>query len=336
VSLSRESKKCSFCDKQAVIFQKAPGTYLCKSCFIDYVERTIHKTITKYKLVKKDNKIAIGVSGGKDSLSMLYNLYNHIINILNHPRITVITINEGIKDYRDESLGILHEFVKKFNLDVDIIELGFKDEFGLSLDEIVELIIKNNVKMNACTICGTIRRRLLNDGAKRVNATKLAIGHNLDDITQTLLLNILRKDLTKIAINPPHTSIDDEEDNNDNPFITRIKPLIHLTNKEISAYCYYKGFNLQSRPCPYSQSFPIFRKTVQNFLNSFDERNFEVKYNLLDLNYQLFDILHTTSCNNPTSFQTCKTCGNPAGQTRSECLYCELKRQFHEMSKTSE
>jgi len=263
---------------------------------------------------------------------MLYNLYYDIVEIPNHPKITVVTINEGIKGYRDESIEILHNFVKKFNLDVDIIELSFKEEFGFCLDEIVDLILKNNLKMNACTVCGTIRRRLLNDGAKRVNATKMAIGHNLDDVTQTLIISILRKDLSKIAINPPHSSIDDEQESDSNPFIPRIKPLIHLSNKEIASYCYYKGFDLQSKPCPYSQSFPIFRKFVQNFLNSFDERNSEVKYNLLDVNYQLYEIMHSTSKNNFNSFKTCTDCGDPAGQTRSECLYCELKRKFHEMN----
>ena len=323
----KPNKLCASCNKPAAVFQGQSGRFLCRTCFIRYVERQIRKTITKYSLIENKDLICIGVSGGKDSLVMLYNLYQRQSRIKNTNKIKVIWIDEGIAGYREESKNNLLSFLAKFEIDVDLIELSFRKNFGMTLDAMVEIIRKENINLNPCSVCGTIRRRLLNDAAKDNKATKLAIGHNLDDTVQTLVLNLLRNDLHKIGTIKPHTSMSNPLSDVGKEFIQRIKPLIRLTDEEISLYCYFMDIPFQSNPCLYSEEFPILRKDVQSFINTISSRSHEIKYNLLKLNYELIEIL--SSANNMSdNFGRCKKCHQLTGSKRDLCLYCEYKVLF--------
>ena len=316
---------------------------MCKPCFIHYVEKKISKTISRYNLIQSNDTIAVGVSWGKDSFTMLYNLYNRQKKIRNAKKLIAINIDEGITGYREKSRNMLREFINKFDIDVDLIEVNFKDEFGLGLDELSKNCIDRSINYNTCTICGTIRRRLLNDVARRAGANKIAIGHNLDDVSQTLILNILRNDINKIVDSPPFSSIslqdniamssiDHSKKNNTKTkkFVTRIKPLVRLPEKEIALYCNLKGFTLQSNPCPFSNSDPILRRKVQQFLNQFDERNHEIKYNLLNAHINLFSLNNdlTNKESSEMKYNLCPNCGEPSGLTRKICLYCDLKEKL--------
>lgn len=323
----KPNKHCASCNKPASVFQSHSGRFLCRDCFIRYVERQIRKTITKYNLIENKDLICIGVSGGKDSLVMLYNLYQRQSRIKNTNKIKVIWIDEGIIGYREESKNNLLSFLSKFKIDVDLIKLSFRENFGMTLDEMVEIIRKENLKLNPCSVCGTIRRRLLNDAAKDNYATKLAIGHNLDDIVQTLVLNLLRNDLHKVGSVKPHTSKSNPLSDMRKEFTQRIKPLIRLTDEEISMYCYFMDIPFQSNPCQYSETFPILRRDVQSFINTISRRSHEIKYNLLKVNYELIEILRSSK-KMAKKFGRCKKCNHLTGPKRDVCLYCEYKSLF--------
>ena len=90
------TKKCSFCDKSAVYFRQYSGEKLCKKCFCSSIVEKTRKTISKYNMLKYGDKIAIAISGGKDSLSLL-----NVLNEICTPHSTelhAILIDEGIKD----------------------------------------------------------------------------------------------------------------------------------------------------------------------------------------------------------------------------------------------
>ncbi|MCP4761251.1 MAG: adenine nucleotide alpha hydrolase family protein [archaeon] len=325
---SLENKFCISCNEQAVVFQKQSGRYLCKACYIRYFERSIRKTITKYQLIRNDDKLCIGVSGGKDSLALLFNLYERQSRIKGFKKITVIHVDEGIEGYHEVGKQNLNNFLDKFEMDINLIELSFKEDFGRPLDELTKMIKEKDIQFNACTICGTIRRRLINEAALKEGATKLAIGHNLDDSAQTLLLNILRNDVNKIKNTLPHASGGSNLKNIDKNFVPRIKPLIHLTNKEIEDYCHFKGIPVIHKTCPNSLNFPIFRYKVKNFLESFDNRNYEVKYNLLNAHYEISNSRNEKKVKKVIEFKRCELCDQPMGPNRKICMYCEFKKKF--------
>ena len=280
------------------------------------------------------NKLAVGISGGKDSLVVLYNVIQIQKYRQSTASIQAILVDEGIRGYREESRAIAAKFCAEFGIILHIVE--FSDKFGLSLDEAVNFI--PDEEFNACTICGTVRRRLLNDKARDLGVDYLVIGHNLDDQAETFLQNILRNDLIRTLQHPPWGNIHDESSH----FIPRVKPLMEIPEAEITLYCYFKGFSIQSNPCPYVEPYFILRERVQHFLNLLEEHSSEIKYNLIRMHENLLTFFNSSSSDkeldsnskwckiNVENFQNqCNLCHEPTGKQRTICYYCELKNKLN-------
>src|ERR671939_27057 len=97
---------CSKCQKTDSVYYRAySGEYLCKKCFLRSIEDKAARTISKYSMIDYGDRVAVGVSGGKDSLSLLYVLKMLFDKHLNNGNeLVAVTIDEGIEGYRDESL----------------------------------------------------------------------------------------------------------------------------------------------------------------------------------------------------------------------------------------
>ena len=110
-------------------------------------------------MINYGQRVAVGVSGGKDSLVLLYILKK--ISKNNNNDIVAITIDEGIEGYRDESLTIVKDFCNK--LEVPFKIFSYKELFGSSMDEAI--VKRPSKKVSSCSICGTFRRRALDVAA---------------------------------------------------------------------------------------------------------------------------------------------------------------------------
>jgi len=162
--------------------------------------------------------------------------------------------------------------------------------------------------LGACSFCGVLRRRALNEAAKEVDADRLATGHTLDDMAQSALLNLLRGDIGKMASLDPggYTSPG---------FVRRIKPLCEVPERETTLYAYLQGFELQSTPCPYAGE--AMREDARAFLGDMEARRPGTLFTIYNTALKL--IPATAS---PTAMKTCKICGEPSvGET---CRVCQL------------
>lgn len=318
--------KCQYCSKPAVYHRKISNETVCKQHFCTTIENKIRKTVRKFNMFNPKEKVVVGVSGGKDSLVLLYNVVKLQQRYPKSPPVEAILVDEGISGYRHESTEIAKQMCKKWNVKLHIAK--FKEEFGQSLDELIPKL--PSMKINACTICGTVRRNLLNREALALNADKLAIGHNLDDQTETFLQNIVRNDLKRILQHPPNGNIFDP----DYFFVPRVKPLMQVPEAEITRYCYYMEIPIQTTPCPYVKEFFILRKEIQNFINILEDQSAEIKYNLLKMNEKLIEHVKiepnkeaTYVPNNHKNF--CTQCKSPCGEKRKICYFCELKENLN-------
>ncbi len=186
---------CSKCQKiQGIYFRQYSGEYLCRSCFIISIEEKTSRIISKFSMINYGDKIAVGVSGGKDSLSLLLVL-NNIFERKKTNDIIAITIDEGIDGYRNESLRIVKDFCSKLNVKNEIF--SYKELFGLNMDE--SMLLRPSEKMTSCSICGTFRRRAIDIAADYVGANVIATGHNLDDHLQSFMINIIAGDVNRIG-----------------------------------------------------------------------------------------------------------------------------------------
>jgi uncharacterized protein (TIGR00269 family) len=313
--------KCSSCENTLVIQRRHSGQFLCPKCFEKSIEKIIYKTISKYKMLNPNDKIIVGLSGGKDSIALLYNLHKIQVNTYHSEPLIALTIDEGIKDYRENSLVKAKEYCQKNGIEHKII--SFKERFGLSLDEIINQKKKSPDYKYACNYCATIRRRLLNDGAREFGGDVLALGHNLTDIAETFLMNILYKRLNLIGNQYIYK---EESEVIRKYFIRKITPLMRIPEEEIFLYVNIKKFNYYPSHCPFRERDPIIRKRVLDFIQECKKYSPEIEFNLLNSFLELSEILY--SQHEKLNYNLCTKCEYPSGKSMY-CTYCSVKKELN-------
>ena len=296
---------CKNCKTKPVIKLPNSNVQLCKNDFIKYFEKKVTKTIGKYKLIEKGDYVGIACSGGKDSTALLY-ILNRLSKKKNF-KVIGIAIDEGIKGYRDQTLKDLKDFCKKEKINLKIY--SFKDEFKTTLDKLVK-------KERPCTICGVLRRTILNKKAKELKVNKLATGHNLDDEAQSVLMNQFRSNVKLSARLGPITGVV-----TDIRFIKRIKPLYFLTEKETTTYAYLKGFLGKYMECPYETD--SYRASVRDMLNEFDGKYPGTKHNVIS---SFLEVLPLLKKEVQGKIKSCSNCGEPCSQ--DVCQACKLIKKI--------
>ncbi|MFX1337597.1 MAG: ATP-binding protein [Promethearchaeota archaeon] len=313
---------CTYCHKNTlVIHRKYSGEFICKKCFIDSIEKNIYKTISKFKMLKPRDNIVVAISGGKDSLTLLYNLIKIQKKNYQSKPLIALTIDEGINNYRNNSIKNASDFCKTYGITHKIIT--FKEKIGKTLDEIISLKKNSNDYQNACNYCATLRRRLLNDEAKELGADVLAIGHNLTDIAETFLMNILFKRFQLIS---NQYFFKQENNKIDKFFIKKISPLMRIPEEEIFLYSNLKNFNHYPSHCPYREKDPILRKRVLEFIQECKKFSPEIEFNLFNGFLEMSELFYTQ--HQPKNYNFCEVCGYPCGNMKI-CLYCNYKKEFN-------
>lgn len=265
-------------------------------------------------MLDENDKIAIGLSGGKDSVVLLH-LMKRIEEKFPKSSLLAITIDEGISDYRERSI----ETAKKnaLSLGVSHSVFAFKDVFGYSIDEIMSNEHVKKLGFSACAFCGSLRRRALNQKARELGATKLAVGHNLDDEAQSVLMNVFRSDISRLARLSQDTIAKTDS------FVPRIKPLRSIPERETILYAHYKGIEFHSQPCPYS--FNVLRGEIESILNGLEHKRPGTKYGVLRFLDDLTPFLkqHYTD----TDFTRCEQCGELS--SGKMCNVCKLMSELN-------
>ena len=254
-------------------------------------------------MLQFEDHIAVAVSGGKDSLTLL----NLLIKLETHfpmSEITAISVDEGIKGYRDEALEIARKACEK--LGVQQVVVSYRDLFGTTVDELAEM----HLGQTPCSYCGVFRRKAINRAAVTLGATKIATAHNLDDEVQTVLLNMLHGDPWRVMRSSP--VLRDPR----GKFLTRIKPLCEIPEREVVLYAYLSGFDFQSVACPHGNE--ALRNDIRNFLNEMEQKHPGTKFTLQKTTEKLRELLERTApvsqlnecgkCGDPTPHQLCEAC----------------------------
>jgi uncharacterized protein (TIGR00269 family) len=304
---------CSACKtREAFFYRQYSGEKLCKKCFTQSIEAKVRATIIRYHMLGFDDHLAVAVSGGKDSLSLL-----HILAKLKRSRpkttLTAVTVDEGIKGYRDEALDIAASNCKQLEIPHHIV--SFKELYGFTLDEMIcKAREKGQTQLTACAYCGVLRRKAINNGARQVKADKIATAHTLDDEVQTVLMNIFRGDIARLAKEKPVTS-------EVHPlFVQKIKPFCEIPENESALYAYVKKIQFQDTPCPYASE--ALRNDIRGMLNRMEEKHVGTKFTVFRALERLRPALEETV--KKEDFKMCVECGEPSALDL--CKSCELLR----------
>ncbi|MEM2102667.1 MAG: TIGR00269 family protein [Candidatus Bathyarchaeia archaeon] len=262
-------------------------------------------------MLKFDDKLLVAVSGGKDSVGLL-----HVLARIekNFPKATLLaaSIDEGIKGYRDEALRIAAENCAFLGVEHHV--LSFKELFGLSLDEIVHKAekVRGSKRLSACAYCGVLRRRALDLVAKQLEADVLALGHNLDDVVQTFLLNVVHGDVDRLA-RFGAVSVDKGD-----VFVRRVRPFCLVPERETAFYAYLRGVRFQSVVCPYASD--ALRNDVRFWLNRLEQRHAGSLFTV----FRSFEKIRDAMSWKERRFYVCKGCGEPCAEGKNVCMVCEF------------
>lgn len=249
---------CFACQQsRAVIIRPKNRRKLCRDCFLSVFEAEVHQTIVSTSLFRRGERIAIGASGGKDStvlasvLKTLNERYDYGLELC------LLSIDEGIRGYRDDSLETVKRNAEQYEMPLEIV--GYGELYGWTMDEVVAQVGK---KSN-CTYCGVFRRQALDRGAARLGITHVVTGHNADDVAETVMMNLLRGDLPRLSRG---TSIVTGSDASD---VKRSKPLKYAYEKEIVLYAHHKQLDYFSTECIYSPE--AFRGSARSLIKDLEK-----------------------------------------------------------------
>lgn len=231
---------------------------LCRECFIAVFEDEVHHTIISSKLFFPGEKVAIGASGGKDSTVLA-----SVLKTLNERHrygleLVLLSVDEGIKGYRDDSLETVKRNAVQYEMPLKIV--GYDELYGWTMDQVVEAVGKNR----NCTYCGVFRRQALDRGAKLLGISHVVTGHNADDVAETVLMNLLRGDLPRLSRGTSIVTGDASRDD-----VKRSKPLKYAYEKEIVLYAHHKKLDYFSTECIYSPE--AFRGTARSLIKNLEK-----------------------------------------------------------------
>jgi uncharacterized protein (TIGR00269 family) len=289
--------RCDRCQRDAIVHQPYSGGHLCERHFTADLEAKTKREIRRHQWIRPGDRIAIALSGGKDSSALLVFLAR-LLSGRKDVELMALTVDEGIRSYRDP--GVARRIAEREGVPWSCI--SFEKEFGRSLDAIVAA--KGSDR--ACTYCGVLRRLCMNRGARSLGATKLAVGLNLDDEAQSVLMNVLRGDADRLL----QESVPREG------FVPRIKPFRTVPEREVALYAFLNVEGFEQGRCPYAES--ALREEVRTMLNAYTLRHPSTKHALVNLGETL--PLRTES-QPVTPMQCCSRCGEPC---TGECRACAI------------
>ncbi|MCR4335437.1 MAG: TIGR00269 family protein [archaeon] len=318
-----QMNKCDQCDEEAKIFIGYGPHRFCKEHFNHFFEKRVRKTLRMNQLIKHGEKVAVGVSGGKDSMVTLHLLHKIYGGKKPQIQLEAILIDEGIKGYRDKSMRIGIDYCKTNKIPYHTV--SFQSEFGIEMSDVMKKIHEDPKLGSTCSFCGVFRRHFLNSKALEIKADKIATGHNLDDEVQSIAMSFFGNDLTRAARLGEISGNKKFEG-----FVKRIKPLYETPEKEIIAYCALNGIEHYSDECcPYS--WMAKRNHYRKMLNELEESVPGTKYSLLASFKNLKPLLVKNEQEKNEPIKECSKCGNLANG--NICNVCSQLERITKVSK---
>lgn len=210
------------------------------------------QAIDDYGMIQDGDKIAIGISGGKDSLTLLYAL--HGLQRFYPKKFTMeaITVDLGHPGF---DVSKLRELCERIEVPYTVVKT-----------EIAQIVFEERKEKNPCSLCAKMRKGALNDAARQLGCNKVAYAHHKDDIIETMLMSLLYEG--HFYSFPPITYLDRMD-------LTVIRPMMYV--KEVDVKGFSKKYNLpiEKSPCPadgYTK-----RQYVKDLLRTLNQENPGVK-----------------------------------------------------------
>ena len=218
------------------------------------ISQRFNKGVVKYRLIDDEDKILVGLSGGKDSLALLELLAKR--SRILKPHFTVVAVHVSMTNIPYQSdLDYLHQYAE--NLGVPFVH--YETSFDPSTD----------TRKSPCFLCSWNRRKALFTVAKEQGCNKIALGHHMDDILETLLMNMTFQGA--FSTMPPKLMMRKFD-------MTIIRPMCMVHEADLAELAQLRGYRKQIKNCPYEKDSN--RTDMKGVLKTLEQLNPEARYSL--------------------------------------------------------
>ncbi len=327
MSEALEVQSCTRCDRDSLVHQPYSGLHLCGTHLVESVRRRVSKSLRKQLILPKNSinalgrpfKVMIAISGGKDSAILLYFL-NSILGSRRDVELIAGVVDEGIDGYRSPSIECAEELCTSLNIPLE--RISYPDLSFPEMDDVVESLPKiseHNLEvkgMMPCSFCGVFRRQGLNSLANRIGADVIALGHNLDDVAQSVLMNLQKGEVDRTARLAPHTTqpIDG--------LAPRIVPLRWIPEQEVHAAAIHLNLPIHHGDCPHAGG--AMRQRSREIIATIEKDIPGSRHGMVQSMDRIRELAKDSK--NTTSVQSCERCGEPT--SRPICQSCTMKEWF--------
>lgn len=185
------------------------------------------KALDDYQMIEEGDKIAIGISGGKDSLTLLYALAGLKRFYPKKFELEAITVSMGFKDMNFSAIA---DLCKTLEINYTVVET-----------EIADIIFQHRKESNPCSLCAKMRKGAFNSKAKELGCNKEAYAHHYDDVIETMMMSLIYEG--RFHCFSPVTYLDKSE-------ITLIRPLIYVEEQDIKGFRNANHLPVVKNLCP--------------------------------------------------------------------------------------
>ena len=187
----------------------------------------VRRAIDDYHMIEEGDKVAVGISGGKDSLTLLYALNSLRIFYPKKFDIHAVTVDLG---FNNLNLDKIKELCQEFKIEYTIVKT-----------DIANIIFEERKESNPCSLCAKMRKGALNDAIKAAGCNKVAYAHHKDDVVETMMMSLIYEG--RFHTFSPVTYLDRTE-------ITVIRPLIYMTEADVIGFVNKNNVPVVKSPCP--------------------------------------------------------------------------------------
>lgn len=308
--------KCKKCGSKASVNMRQHKLALCKEHYLEWVPEQTEHFIKKYGMFRREEKILVAVSGGKDSLSLwdiLHRLGYQADGLyigLGIDTSTSLSAGEGI-GYSEESHRLSEKFASENGLCLHVVDVA--KEYGQPIPVLAELSHRGQGR--PCAVCGLAKRHIMNRIARDLGYDVLATGHNLDDEAATLFANTLQWSGDFLRRQSPVLP--------GTPGLARkVKPLCRFYEREMAAYALLRGIEYIYEECPFADgATSIYYKELLNRLET-DKPGSKLIFYLRFLEARETG-LFAAPAEFAANLHPCPNCGQPTS-TDDLCSFCRM------------
>ncbi len=302
-------RKCRKCGRRAVVYMRQHRLALCKEHYLEWFVEQTARTIRKYRMFTREDRVLVAVSGGKDSLALWDVLWQ-----LGYPADGLyigLGIDGGIA-YSDRSRALVEAFARE--RDLHLIVEDVPTRYGEGIPEMARRTRRGRGK--PCSVCGLVKRHIMNRVAREGGYTVLATGHNLDDEAAVLFGNVMTWQVGYLARQHPVLPARDG-------LVKKVKPFFRFYERETAAYALLRGIRYIYDECPFAQGAKsIYYKELLNKLEE-ERPGTKLQFFLGFLRAKEQGAFAAVQEEAEAELHACPVCGQPT-TAPGLCAFCRL------------